>query len=150
MIEYKSIHTYSINLGRHIGLFRLNYDFNPNNEPITIPCKLKVKWNNVTIETGFIGNSDYDQELVALGYSPTSNNASNSGFLTINKTLESPGVAEVTLYTPIEESLAKVTLECPIDYVSTTAGLGVLGASFNDYVTSQIISTISGKNSKAR
>ena len=111
MIEYKSIHNYTINLGLNLGEYILNWDFDPANSGSKIPCRVKVTWGNTTLDTGFRGSSEYDVVLNNLGYGNTLGDQT-SGHLILNKNEETPTTATITLYTPIEESLAKITLEC--------------------------------------
>lgn len=111
MVEYKSIHTYTVNLGLNLGEYILNWNFDPTNNGSNIPCRVKVTWGNTTLDTGFRGSSEYDVDLNNLGYDITLGDQI-SGSLILNKNEEIPATATITLYTPIGESLAKVTLEC--------------------------------------
>jgi len=112
MTDYKNIHSFTINLGKNIGGWRVYYDFNAdesNNEKI--PCRLVIKWGSQILDTGFLGNSNYNKELNDLGFSSVLSDK-NTGYLTIDKDNQDPVNAEVTLYTPIKESLSKVSLYC--------------------------------------
>lgn len=113
MIEYKNEHKYTINLGKCVGLFKLHYNFNLDNNPKAIPCRLKVEWGDNTYDTGFVGDNSYNKELNDLGFTNVNNNQ-GEGYIGINKDQQEPVIASITLYTPIEESLAKTWLECPI------------------------------------
>ena len=113
MIEYKNEHKYTINLGKCVGLFKLHYNFNLDNNTKTIPCRLKVEWGNNVYDTGFIGDNSYDKELNDLGFTNVNSNQ-EIGYISVNKDQQEPVIADVTLYTPIEESLSKTWLECPI------------------------------------
>jgi hypothetical protein len=116
MVEFKPVHTYSINLGKCKGEYELYWSFDPTESGSKIPCRIKLKWGNVTLDTGFRGDSSYNDELISLGYSGVLSDAT-SGTLTLTKNEVNPTIAEVTIYTPLEESLVQTNLTCPAECV---------------------------------
>jgi len=114
MIEFKPVHSYSLNLGKCKGEYKLHWDFDPTGDGNKTPCRVTLKWGNVFLDTGFRGDSSYNSALVELGY-PTVLGDSSNGFLLLTKNEINPTIAEVTVYTPLEESLVQTNLICPTE-----------------------------------
>lgn len=111
MQNYKDQHDYVINLGKAIREYRLYYDFNVEKNPQVLPCRVKMEWDGNVYDTGFLGSSEYNEELVNLGFSPVVG-VNGEGYLLLNKNKQEPTTARVTVYTPIKESMAKIDLAC--------------------------------------
>jgi hypothetical protein len=112
MVEFKPIHTYTVNLGKCKGNYTLYWDFDPANSGSAVPCRVQLKWGNVILDTGFRGDSSYNSELVSLGYLPVFSDVTN-GFLTLTKNDIEPSIAEITVYAPLGESLFQTNMICP-------------------------------------
>lgn len=112
MVEFKPIHTYTVNLGKCKGDYKLYWDFDPTNSGSAVPCRAQLKWGNIILDTGFRGDSSYNSDLVSLGYLPVFSGNTN-GFLTLTKNNIEPSIAEITVYTPLEESLFQTNMICP-------------------------------------
>jgi Leucine-rich repeat (LRR) protein len=110
-MNFKKLHSYIANIGEHKKLIKLTWDFNPNNYSITIPSRVKIEWDLKTEDTFFRGSESYDPDLEKLGFSQVVNNDS-FGSLYLNKDKSYPTRLKITIYTPIEESLVKIKLEC--------------------------------------
>jgi hypothetical protein len=108
---YKDQHDYVINLGKTIREYRLYYDFNVEKNPQVLPCRVKIEWDGNVYDTGFLGSSEYNEELVNLGFSPVVG-SNSTGYLLFNKNKQEPVTAKVTVYTPIKESMARINLVC--------------------------------------
>lgn len=143
MVEFKPIHTYAVNLGKCKGDYKLYWDFDPTNSGSAVPCRVKFKWGNVVLDTGFRGDSSYNNDLVSLGYSPVYSNDTN-GFLTLTKNNVEPSIAEITVYAPLGESLFQTNMICPEECLGApsnplflTTGL-LYEASPGQYTTSVV------------
>lgn len=119
MINHKNQESFILDLTADTPVreYRLYYNFNPDNLPTTIPCRLVVEWNNNQYDTGFIGDSFYNNELQSLGFSSVVSNQ-ESGYIAINKNQQEPTTAKATIYTPIQESSAQLNLVCENNVVT--------------------------------
>lgn len=140
MVEFKPIHTYSMNLGKCKGEYKLYWNFDPTNSGNKLPCRVRLKWGNTVLDTGFRGDASYNSVLSSLGYGNVLSDSTN-GFLTLTKNEIDPTTAEVTVYTPMEESLVQTNLTCPLECsgaptVPLFLSTGYLYASNNGYTTS--------------
>lgn len=97
---------YTVNLGLNTGNVTLNYDASD------VPDRFEVYWNGArVIDTGFVGDSSYNTQLAALGYSNVA--GTPSGSRTFNKTLSVPTSAYVYITAPINDTVWKASLTCP-------------------------------------
>jgi hypothetical protein len=108
---YKDQHDYVINLGKTIREYRVYYDFNVEKNQQVLPCRVEIEWDGNVYDTGFLGSSEYNEELVNLGFGPVVGGDA-TGYLLFNKNKQEPTTAKVTVYTPIKESMAKISLVC--------------------------------------
>jgi hypothetical protein len=84
-----------------------------------VPCRFILKWNGIIQQdTGYIGNSGYDDQLLAAGVSPgdinTSAVSSKNATLTFNKSALTPDLIQIEVYSPLvnDEYKLQVT-SCP-------------------------------------
>jgi hypothetical protein len=112
--SFKPIHKYKLNLGACLGSYKLFYDFNIEKRNFTIPCRATLSWGGIMLDTGFSGDSSYNNDLIELGLNPVISSLT-SGFLTLSKNKSEPYEAELIVYTPLEESLARIKLTCQKD-----------------------------------
>jgi hypothetical protein len=97
---------YTIELGPEVGNVLFSY------ESFSIPDKFEVEYNNQTvINTGYVGDSKYDADLIALGLPPTTNGP--TGTATFVKSAESPSTAIVRVSAPLETTAWEFRLDCP-------------------------------------
>jgi hypothetical protein len=121
--------TYELSLGEcSTGTYRIEWDFNPNNELATaIPCRITIDDEvNPPVTTGFSGDSSYNQQLSDLGFSSTSS-SNSSGTLTYFKS--GPEITKVKLLveSPIPGSKWRFTLRCPTTCDSDSDLVGYCG-----------------------
>jgi hypothetical protein len=124
-----SSRTYKLSLSSCIGVYTIEWNFNPNNElSSAIPCRIQIKSENGSIlsSTGFSGDSSYDQQLSDLGFSATTSNQSN-GLLNYNKTDENVSHILLTIDSPIPGSKWQFTLRCPDTCDSDSDDKGLCG-----------------------
>jgi hypothetical protein len=96
---------YTLNIGDVIGTIQLDIN------ALNVPDLFQVYWNgNLVIDTGFLGDSQYDAQLVSLGYSPTVGYSYSS--YTFNKTSSFPQTATLTSTSPISGSEWELFMIC--------------------------------------
>lgn len=84
-----------------------------------IPVKFDLEWNATTQTTGYIGSSDYDDDLTANGVDSSNistASTSNKDFnteLTINKTAATPSEVRIIAETPLINDRFSFTITCP-------------------------------------
>jgi hypothetical protein len=94
-------------VGSDIGPVTLDY------QAYTVPDKFTVTWNGVVvIDTGFVGNSIYNDELNALGYPNVS--GSGKGSAKFTKSASSPTSVVITIIAPLEGTAWQFNLSCPV------------------------------------
>ena len=107
------VKTYNLNVGTVTGSVTVNYRVN-------IPISLVGFWNQTVPDfqsTGFIGNSDFQQDLIDAGISSgnTNNLASGeqTGTLTINKSTAEPQNVAFVVSAPLPTDDYSLTFNCP-------------------------------------
>lgn len=97
---------YTIELGPEVGNVLFSY------ESFSIPDKFEVEYNNQTvINTGYVGDSEYDADLIALGLPATT--AGPTGAATFVKSAETPSIATVRVSAPLQGTAWEFRLDCP-------------------------------------
>lgn len=109
--EDVGVKTYVLNVGKVTGNVTIDYRVN-------IPVSIVAVWNSSITSmqtTGYVGNSDFEQDLIDAGIGNTSNLASGeqTGTVTVNKTAETPETVEVVVGAPIPTDDYSLTFNCP-------------------------------------
>lgn len=109
--EDVGVKTYVLNVGKVTGNVTIDYRVN-------IPITIIALWNAPLPGlqmTGYVGNSDFEQDLIDAGISDTSGLASGeqTGTITINKTAETPETVEFVVGAPIPTDDYSLTFNCP-------------------------------------
>lgn len=90
---------YYIDFGNNIGPVGISYN------SFNLPDKFELYWNNNIYSTGYVGNNQYDEDLLALGISPdeinTGNPSTGSGELIFQKTSVYPSYATIRVFAPL-------------------------------------------------
>ena len=108
----RGIHTITIDVGSQIGDVVLNYD------AYSVPDKFEVFWGgNKVIDTGFIGNSGYDNQLISAGYPAVS--GPGNGAISFNKTSSSPTTITVIITAPLNGTAWSFIVNCPTPFTQT-------------------------------
>ena len=82
-----------------------------------VPDKFDIEWNGIMITTGYVGNSNFDQDLINAGIPPSeinttpTNNA--SGQLLFNKTTATPTRATIRVTAPLTNTSWAISGVCP-------------------------------------
>lgn len=80
------------------------------------PAKLTFEWGSEIQTTGYVGNSAYDDDLIALGISPSEINTTPvnevSGGITITKDEVTPTLVKLTVTTPLPNSSVTTAKTC--------------------------------------
>jgi len=106
------LQTYNVYNG-YTGTFEITISGNE------IPCKFTIEWNGSEVaDTGYIGSSDYDDQLLANGVSAgdinTSTPSNKSGTLSFNKTSAYPNLITIKVFTPLLNDNYSIELsQCP-------------------------------------
>jgi len=104
--------SYVIDFGTGIGQAGINYD------AFGVPDRFIISWDgNVVADSGFVGNSAFDQQLIDAGVDPahinTSSPPNGAGILQFAKTSEYPTEATITVLAPLGSTAWNVTGICP-------------------------------------
>ena len=82
-----------------------------------IPIRFVAEWNGTQADTGYIGLSDYDAQLIAANVDPldinTANPSNKDSIITINKTTANPTLVTLRAYAPLVNDDYEVTFTCP-------------------------------------
>ena len=122
----RGIFTIEANAGSLVGDVTLFYS------AFTIPDKFVVIWNGSTvIDTGFRGSATRNAELNALGYP----NVEGTGFgsATFTKTSASPSTVTIVVTAPLEDTLWRGILGCPIVLTPNTGTEISMGCVYNAF-----------------
>jgi hypothetical protein len=122
----RGIFTVNADAGSGIGNVTLFFS------AFTIPDKFVVIWNGSTvIDTGFRGNANRNAELNALGYP----NVEGPGFgsATFTKTSASPSTVTIVVTAPLEGTLWRGILGCPIVLTPNTGTEISMGCVYNAF-----------------
>lgn len=107
-------HIFSLNFGNCVGDFNVVYDFNPCDTVEVSPSRLTVILGDATQDTGFIGNSFFNEQLNDLGFPNVSAGIGLvKGSLSIVRQPGDPEVGKVIIDTPFQSSSVEFYLECP-------------------------------------
>lgn len=110
----------TLNLGNCIGVYEIDYDFAPGGNPLnSIPCRIYVEYDGRIQDSGFCGDTQYNNILSQLGYPPVVSNF-GKGVLKINKLNNLPSTALITIESPLPGSIWTFTLSCPPGCSTTT------------------------------
>lgn len=100
-----------MDFGNTIGLCGINYN------SFDVPDSFEIEWNGQIFKTGFVGKSQYDQQLINLGINPseinTTPSGNSSGQLMFLKDQISPSLATIRVNSPINGSTWNVNGICP-------------------------------------
>ena len=107
------VKTYSLNVGTVTGSVTVDYRVN-------VPISLVGFWNQTVPDfqsTGFIGNSDFQQDLIDAGISQANTNnlasGEQTGTLTINKSTAEPQNVAFVVSAPLPTDDYSLTFNCP-------------------------------------
>ncbi len=82
-----------------------------------VPIRFVAEWDGNTEDTGYIGSSDYNQELldagVDVGDINTDNPSNKSTIITLDKTAATPTLVTVRAYAPLVNDDYELTFDCP-------------------------------------
>ena len=137
-----------IDVGNKIGNVTINLQ-DTIYSPHEIPVKFDITWNGSTISTGYVGSDSFDDQLLALGVSPSDINTSyptNKGTgtsLTINKTAATPTEVTLTATTPLVNDSFSFELVCP-DVLATTTFYYTLTGTCNTGTTEFTYTDVNG------
>lgn len=93
-----------------------------------VPLRFILNWNGNKYDTGFVGDSSYDDQLIELGYSATT--GSGTGSIDFIKDQTLPTTATITIMTPFENAQFKITGLCP--FTNKTKVISVVASSDNN------------------
>ncbi|MDB0602177.1 hypothetical protein PL373_13665 [Tenacibaculum maritimum] len=103
--------SYVLDFGDNIGTAGINYN------AYSVPDRFIIEWNGQTFDTGFVGSSSYDAQLITAGVNPSDINtgspSTGSGMLTFNKSQAFPTQATITVLAPLGGTAWNVTGICP-------------------------------------
>ena len=106
----EGVYEFLIDFGEDTGEAGIDYN------SAGIPDKFTIEWNGQVITSGFVGDDDYDQQLINQGVSPSEINTGPGtalGQLTFNKTSAQPTQALVRVEAPFEGTNWNVSGRCP-------------------------------------
>jgi hypothetical protein len=102
---------YDLCLGSITGLISISYDTNPGDiNPLAIPINFKITWNGLQFESGFRGDSSFDQDLIDAGYTATT--GGSTGTLEFMKDSETPSCGLLEVFSPLSNSKADFNVVC--------------------------------------
>ena len=82
-----------------------------------VPIRFVADWNGSEADTGYIGSSDYDAELISKNIDPdeikTDNPSNKNTIITIDKTTATPTLVTLRAYAPLVNDDYEVTFSCP-------------------------------------
>lgn len=82
-----------------------------------VPIRFVSDWNGTIADTGYIGLSDYNAQLIAADVDPldinTANPSNKDSIITINKTTTNPTLVTLRAYAPLVNDDYVVTFTCP-------------------------------------
>lgn len=100
-----------IDFGSEIGQAGINYN------ALNIPDKFEIEWNGQIYSTGFVGSSDFNQQLINVGIPQsqikTANPSNGSGQLSFQKTTASPSFAIIRVTAPLGNTGWNIAGICP-------------------------------------
>ena len=103
--------TFTIDFGTGVGFAGINYN------AYSVPDRFIIEWNGQTFDTGFVGDSSNDAQLIAAGVDladiNTGSPSTGSGSLIFTKNLPSPSTAKVTVLAPLGNTGWNITGICP-------------------------------------
>lgn len=98
------VYTVNIDYGLLIG--SAGFDYTSNG----VPVKYDIEYNGSTFSTGFVGDSSYDSQLIALGYPAVS--GSGTGTFVFTKDNSFPRKATVTITAPLCDTNFSISGNC--------------------------------------
>ena len=82
-----------------------------------VPIRFVADWNGNEADTGYIGSSNYDAQLIASNIDPSDINTDNPSnkdtLITINKTAATPTLVTLRAYAPLVNDDYEVSFSCP-------------------------------------
>jgi hypothetical protein len=111
----RGVYVYEIELGSVIGEVSFTYD------AYSIPDRFILEWpiGTVVADTGFRGNSSYDDDLTGTTFSPwclpncEQTQGPGAGVLTFYKTSDLPTIGQLTVVAPFEGTVWDFGVGCP-------------------------------------
>lgn len=89
-----------------------------------VPIRFIADWDGNEADTGYIGSSDYDAQLIDAGVDAgdinTDNPSNKNTIITINKTAANPTLVTLRAYAPLVNDDYEVTFSCPTAVVPDT------------------------------
>lgn len=107
--------TYAVFFGSNVGACGVTFD-----RFSTIPERYTIIWDGVEHTTGFVGSSDYNDQLTAAGF-PNATNRERTGELIFPKTKASPEFALLRIEAPVEGTSWRYRVICPDDPITYPA-----------------------------
>lgn len=103
--------SFVIDFGTSTGTAGIDY------QAYGVPDRFIIEWNGQTFDTGFVGSSFYDNDLIDAGVNPadinTANPTNGAGTLTFNKDQALPSQAVIKVLAPIGNTAWLVKGICP-------------------------------------
>jgi len=82
-----------------------------------VPIRFVADWDGNEADTGYIGSSDYDAQLIAANIDPadinTATPSNKNTIITIDKTTATPTLVTLRAYAPLVNDDYEVTFSCP-------------------------------------
>jgi hypothetical protein len=107
----EGIYQYWIDFGQELGTCSIYYN------SILIPDRFEVIWDSNVYDTGYVGSSNYDTQLLALGIPLSAINTGNpttgNGVLSFNKNKANPTKALFRTFAPLDLTGWEVYVSCP-------------------------------------
>lgn len=94
-----------------------------------VPIRFISDWDGNEADTGYIGSSDYDPQLITAGVDVadinTANPSNKNSIITINKTTATPTLITLRAYAPLVNDDYEISFSCPEPVVvDTPCGAG--------------------------
>lgn len=90
-----------------------------------VPIRFVVEWNGTSVDTGYIGSSDFNQSLLDAGVDVadinTASPSNKNTIITLDKTAATPTLVTVRAYAPLVNDDYELTFDCPPAQVPTVA-----------------------------
>lgn len=109
----KAQHQYILNLGSCYGDITLSYNTNPDDSTYAVPCRITILYKGQVFSNGFIGDPMFDNELLSKGL-PAVSDTTTTGSIVFLKDNTDEETARLIIDTPLLNSSATVSLDCPI------------------------------------
>lgn len=107
------LYEFEINFGTNTGLAGIHYN------AYSVPDRFIIEWDGNTYDSGYVGESYFDNQLIATGVDPADINtgvpSTGKGVLTFNKTSALPSTAKITVIAPLGGTAWRISGICPTE-----------------------------------